>query len=498
MAALIDFEHPRVRGELNRELVDLARRMRAPWYELRALGRLAFDYTDLGLAREADDVIESLDHVARSFAHPRHQWRVVMLRALRANSEGRWATADRFVDEATALGSDDPTFAYALYGHRIGRLRAQERADELVQLANDDSGPLRQSSEYDALHVTLHANALARAGQLDRARALIPRARDGLAFEDVAFSAFFAELAATVGDRDSCAAVEPMLVRWVDRFVSGGPMFMYVADPVERYLGLVAAVLGDRARAIEHLESALARIRAAGSTPFVARTSLDLANVLDSGGAKERERAVALRAEAAALALRFDLVDLRRPAHPAAAPLVPVSPGFTLVREGDAWAISSRGNTLRLRDSRGLRILAKLVEHAGEDLHALDLADAGEGTIDRGDAGVVLDARARAEYRARLVDIREDLADAEARSDLGWIDRLRTEAETIETELTRAFAAGGRARRSGAAAERARSAVTRRVREAIAKISEHDKELGQHLEWAVRTGITCSYRANPL
>ena len=64
-------------------------------------------------------------------------------------------------------------------------------------------------------------------------------------------------------------------------------------------------------------------------------------------------------------------------------------------------------------------------------------------------------------------------------------------------ELSRAFAPSGRARRSGAAAERARSAVTRRVREAIAKISEQDKELGAHLEWAVRTGMTCSYRKIP-
>jgi predicted ATPase len=68
---------------------------------------------------------------------------------------------------------------------------------------------------------------------------------------------------------------------------------------------------------------------------------------------------------------------------------------------------------------------------------------------------------------------------------------------SIQAELARAFGTGGRARRSGAAAERARSAVTRRVREAIAKIAEHDSELGEHLEWAVRTGLTCSYRKIP-
>jgi hypothetical protein len=277
-------------------------------------------------------------------------------------------------------------------------------------------------------------------------------------------------------------------------------MFMYVADPVERYLGLVAAALGDRPRAIACLESALARLRESGALPYLARTSLELAKLLDEGTPSDRARATALRSEAADVAVRFDLVD--RPADlepsPAAspAPHVPVAHGFTLVRDGDHWAISAHDQTFRLRDSRGLRILAKLVEHAGEDLHALDLADTTEGTVDRGDAGEVLDQRARVEYRARLVDIREDLADAERRGDLGWIERLRTEAETIQAELARAFSIGGRARRSGVAAERARSAVTRRVREAIAKIGEHDRALGEHLEWAVRTGTSCSYRLN--
>src|SRR6185436_9443088 len=97
-------------------------------------------------------------------------------------------------------------------------------------------------------------------------------------------------------------------------------------------------------------------------------------------------------------------------------------------------------------------------------------------------------------YRTRLVDLREELLEAERRGDMGWIDRLRTESEAIQAELSRAFSRGGRARRTGAAAERARSAVTRRVREAIGKIAEADRVLGDHLGWAVRTGMTCSYR----
>ena len=498
MGALVDFEHPRIRGAINQELLALARGMRAPWYELRALNRLVFDHADLGHAREADDTIEALDRVARSFAHPRHQWRVSMLRALRASSDGAWAAADRHLDEATALGSDDAMYPFALFGHRLARLRAQERSDELVQLlTTDDNDPMRQFGDLVSLHAAATVAAFVRAGQLDRARELMPHARECIVFDDVGFTVMFAEAAAALGDREACTVLEPVLVRWTERFASGGPMFMYVADPVARYLGLVVAVLGDRTRAIELLDAALAQLRTSGLTPYLARTANDLAAVLETGTTVERERAAALRKEAAEISERFDLVDLRAPAPATPATSSDAAQRFTLVREGEVWAITSRGTTFRLRDSRGLRILATLVERPNEDLHALDLADSSDGTIDRGDAGEVLDARARSEYRARLVDLRDDLADAERRGDLGWIDRLRTEAELIQAELSRAFAPGGRARRTGAAAERARSAVTRRVRDAIAKIREHDAELGAHLEWAVRTGATCCFRQMP-
>jgi hypothetical protein len=430
-----------------------------------------------------------------------------MLRAMRALPDGRWAAADRHAEEAIALGGDDPLLPTASFGHRHGRFRAQARSDDAIQLLEEERDLVLSIPEGDAILATYQAAAYARTGDRDGAMRFLPIARRTLQFHDVGFMTLFAEAAASVGDREACAIVEPLLASRTQRFVSGGPMFMYVGDPVERYLGLVVAELGDRPRAIAHHESAVARVRALKSFPFMARAALDLAALLESGTAAERERGRALVAEAAELSERFDLADLRRRSADvfapkrgdAVAPFIPVSPGFGLTREGDAWAITSRGRTFRMRDSRGLRILAQLFENEGVDLHALDLVEAAEGAHkpDRGDAGELLDARARAEYRARLVDLRDDLAEAERRGDLGWIDRLRTESEAIQTELSRAFGRGGRARRGGQAAERARSAVTRRVRETIAKIREHDRELGDHLAWAVRTGMTCSYRNKP-
>jgi hypothetical protein len=56
-----------------------------------------------------------------------------------------------------------------------------------------------------------------------------------------------------------------------------------------------------------------------------------------------------------------------------------------------------------------------------------------------------------------------------------------------------ASAALGRARKAGDVADRARKAVTSRIRETIARIAKEHPVLGRHLENAIRTGIFCSY-----
>jgi hypothetical protein len=53
---------------------------------------------------------------------------------------------------------------------------------------------------------------------------------------------------------------------------------------------------------------------------------------------------------------------------------------------------------------------------------------------------------------------------------------------------------GGRARRAGSAAERARSAVQRRIKNALDRIHEASPSLAALLAKQVKTGNFCSYR----
>jgi hypothetical protein len=140
-------------------------------------------------------------------------------------------------------------------------------------------------------------------------------------------------------------------------------------------------------------------------------------------------------------------------------------------------------------------MLASLVAAPGREMHALDLSAMGEpdALVDLGDAGEALDQRARDVYRARLAELMRERDEAEVHHDTGRLERLRHELDALGAELARGQGLGGRARRVGQAAERARVNVQRRLMEAVRRIEQAHGALGQHLRQSLRTGIFCSY-----
>ena len=114
-----------------------------------------------------------------------------------------------------------------------------------------------------------------------------------------------------------------------------------------------------------------------------------------------------------------------------------------------------------------------------------------------GDAGELLDARAKDAYRRRLAEIDDDIADAHTSGDDERAARSAAERDFLIQELARAFGLGGRGRRAASASERARAGVTRAVRQAIARIGENHSRLGEHLGRTIRTGTYCAYVPDP-
>jgi hypothetical protein len=159
------------------------------------------------------------------------------------------------------------------------------------------------------------------------------------------------------------------------------------------------------------------------------------------------------------------------------------------------WQAIYQGRTAYLRDAKGLHDLAALLARPRVDLPALELAGVEEpqrGESRRTDP--VLDRTALQAYRRRLTELDEELDAAHATSDLALGRRAGDERERLLAELRRATRPGGASRSLGpSTAERARKAVTARIRDAIRRIGAVHPELGAHLDRTVRTGRTCRY-----
>jgi hypothetical protein len=179
----------------------------------------------------------------------------------------------------------------------------------------------------------------------------------------------------------------------------------------------------------------------------------------------------------------------------------PTSPnGFALSRDDDLWLVTFDADETRLPDSVGLRYLDQLVRNPGRELPASDLVALAAGTHTRPASGrgdEVIDAHARAAYRQRLADLDADLTEAEQWNDTERAARLRGEKDFLIHELAAATGLGGRTRRLGSDAERARVNVTRAIRSAIDRIRERLPAGAEHLDQTVHTGTCCVYRPTP-
>jgi predicted ATPase len=160
---------------------------------------------------------------------------------------------------------------------------------------------------------------------------------------------------------------------------------------------------------------------------------------------------------------------------------------------GELWQLAFDGESVHMPDLKGLHDLARLLAAPGDEIHCLDLGAAVDGTSPQGHAGELLDPEARAAYKGRIDELREERERAEAANDTVRAERAREELDAIEEALGSAYGLGGRARKAGDQAERARSAVTWRIRSAISRVEAVHPALGRHLRNSVRTGTFCAY-----
>jgi len=441
-----------------------------------------------------DQVVASMLATADELGHPRDRWRALLLASTRAATAGRFAVSDRYIMEVEQLAAlvDDPALARSLPLHRLMQTLVTRRDDEVRGRLAEVETAMVGVVNGAAIGALLQGVCLARIGDLDQARErlavvtsrfpLAAMATAPIAGTDPLFP-YVAELIAAVGNGHERELARDLLPRYEGSAVTGGAFTFVYDGPVSRVRGLIAAAVGERGEAEAALREALEHARKWDHAPWVAQIAAELARLL-AGTAESRK----LADESARIARELGMTGLTGAIATAEVGVL------RFERAGADWRITRGGRSIDLRDSRGMQLLARLVERPNQEIHVLALASDEGASAPESSAGDVLDDSARKAYRRRLGELAEALDDAETRGDARRAAAIERERQALVAELARATGLGGKSRASASNTERARINIQKRIKEAVGRIAEADRELGRFLEIAVQTGTYCSFR----
>jgi tetratricopeptide (TPR) repeat protein len=431
------------RRELASSIIELARRTGDRELAAEGRGWRLFTHLELGDLAGVERDLDVLCRLAGETRHPHYLWLATMFRAMRALLAVRFDEAERLAGEALALGQRhaDPN-ALVAYGAQLYVLRwGQGRLEEIEPLLRDFAAQHRSQPVWESAR----AHHLAMTGRLDEARRRFVPACDsflGLS-RDVTWLAnagLLGETCAAVADRPRAAVLHALLRPFATQQLVAGPGAASFGA-AGRVVGLLVATMEQWDEALAELDRAEALNERMGALAWVAQTVADRAAVLAArDGPGDRETAHACMGRARALATRLDLrrvvtcveaLATRLGDEAAAGP----SRARQLLRhEGDHWTVEFAGRALRVRDAKGIRLLAQLLRRPGEEVHVVSLVAAAEGGPPPDVSRVAVDE-----------------------------------------------------------SERHRVSVTRAIHGLLDRIASTHPDLAEHLTRTVRTGTVCSY-----
>ncbi len=470
-----------------------------------------------------------------------------------ASLGGRFDEAEAHLTQVTDLGREHSPFAFValhiVWGLRLLQCRFT-RAEEVLGQLGAAGHPYPALLEgITAAERGDRARALRSAAELEELPDPFPRVFEPLRIRLRAQAAVLSGDQARIASARS--ALEPYRGQWLVSLYGCD-----ISGPVDLWLGLLDTAAGRWDEAVGELDSAVASADRLSARPWALRARSALARALRArAAASDRSRADELDARVAEESESLGMgapaaapeggPARERPEHPepgdgtagapsagrltGQAPPRPPAPWNrpdgsqppsrsrtnrpaqepqpappeqsaqgVFRREGAVWLLAYDGRTVHLPDAKGLRDLATLLAAPGAGVPAVRLlaAESGEAAVAARSFGgdPVLDEEARARYRRRLEQLDDAIDRATASGNDDVAAAYDRERAALLDELRRAAGLGGRTRRLGDEAERARKAVTARIRDTLRKLAPLHPELAAHLRASVSTGSACAYR----
>jgi len=396
---------------------------------------------------------------------PRDRYMVQTRRAALALLDGDLDLAEALMDEAGRIGEQihEPDTGNVLMSQRVALASARRDPDELRTLATD---AVRWWTGAPVLAHAVAAGALAKAGDLDSAENEVAKVKtsggwqsEGSYLRSVLVG-HLAEASAALEDRELSVHLLADIKDIADACGVNGAIVAF-AGPFAHSAGILASALGDQETASSMLHRSIETSRRLGAVVWV------------------RQGETALRAiDDRSAAFTGDGADDSEIA--------------SLIRQGAVWTISWHHETGSLPHLKGLADIATLISHRGQEVSALELA--GGLAVSGVATDAMADRRSLDTYRRRLDDLDAEIDVADRDADLGRTELLDAERQQLLAELRRVTGLGGRIRSNpNDPAERARKAVSGRIRDAIGRLAGITPGLAAHLDRSIRTGLRCSY-----
>ena len=495
-----------------------------------AMARIA-SLAELGEFQQVDFEAEAAANAATLSGDSRYEYGMLAYRAARTLMDGRLAEAARLFESCREISdrveppelADSCLPALVLFQEtgRLGELQIAVRASV-------DRHP--REPVYQAMLAWL----LLELGNLREAKFLFVGliANDyelvDAAGDRLACLAALAEVCAQLGDAEAADGLFNRLRPYADRIVTFASCGFFGA--VSRYLGKLAATALRSDEGSRYLEDAIRLNDKSAARLWSAYSRYDLAALLaHRDGPGDRTRGLRLTAalfrEVASMgtialatkleALQADLAerdvgssvisDTKKASSDSSEAARDSQVSFPRVFqcEGDYWTLAYDGGSVRIKDAKGLKLIAHLLSHPGQRFHVIELEVAISKALRcpigpaHSDSGPALDPQAKKSYRIRLNELKMELLEARRFNDQEHVWKLEQEASFLTHELTRAVGLGGRGRMGVSEVERARLRVTNAIRFAILRVSKYHPALGQHFRKYVFTGYFCLYGTEP-
>lgn len=411
-------------------------------------------------------VLDRWFSVLQTRNEPRDRYLVLTRRAALALLDGADRDAESLMMDAASLGEQirEPDTGNVLMSQRVALAHVRNDPDEFETLATD---AVSWWTGAPLLAHAVAAGAYAAAGAHDASARHVGVVEESGGWRSEGsylrsvLVAHLAEAAVALGDTDLCNKLLADVEHLTDSCGVNGALVAF-AGPFAHTAGILAAALGDVRRADALIDQSVDIADQLGAMVWL-RNGTTAREGLDVG------------------ATAVESHDTKSP---------------RLVRQDRVWTLSWDDEQASLPHAKGLADLAVLLQRPGQPVPALTLAGGAAAAV--GSSDTLIDLQALGAYRTRLAQLDADLDRVRDDADLGRFEMLEHERDQVLTEIRRATGIGGRLRpNANDPAERARKAVTARIRDAIRRIDSVAPMLAHHLDRSVQTGLECSYQPPP-